>query len=751
MSQLPQEAPWPCIYVWSQIPADNVVTTPAAANPNIIMADANGAMQPTERIPIQATPEMCDEEPLYVNAKQYHRILIRRQARAKLEAEGKIPATRRKYLHESRHKHAMNRVRGEGGRFKQGNKDEDDLLRAQQEFLAMKEAGKIQPSVSQVVKAYASDDKSEKKVQDVPKEQIGSLTLDVESALGELPIIERNTSTFCGYSFPKKVKAAFPKPTRRVEVSTIESSGESSNTHGGTSESADYKEQNDKLLGNMSSEQILAMREEILSKLKPDQIEFLKQRKRKQTSNNESAKTSSTNIEEKMEVTPILDKIDDDLPIPLNVIKEHNWLHMDVVEEEKLEWCRPVKESENATTANARFDFSGNIVMDGNKSTEEGLYHHGDEPDRPGYSLPEIYTFIQSSFDAQKIIGLKILAKLMDKVHKGFYDNFFNAHLAQEVLDNTEIVQSIRKCLDDTSESIIREAIICLHALICNNLVDEACLDRFFPVTIHYNNFLFINPDDLDKNIDLNELKDDQLVKIDVIKGLIRFDTLPRLRYLLDNNIKYKQDPTIFNKIMEILIRIARHSVESCKSIVDCPYLIETIVTNFIPPKIDFANISIYGNPSPKALKLIRLLMSDSSNCIKIMNSHIRLWDALQSYLTLDPDCFRLELTSLKRVNILQIAIETLRVWCILLSNSEIEPAKDCFNQVYPVIYRQLQYCCTLTSANHKFDFQYAATLVKCLTWAVYEDTKFKRGYESLVQSVLFQSVRDLHLHRVSD
>lgn len=45
------------------------------------------------RLPL-AGADILEEEPLYVNAKQYRRILKRRQARAKLEAEGKIPKER---------------------------------------------------------------------------------------------------------------------------------------------------------------------------------------------------------------------------------------------------------------------------------------------------------------------------------------------------------------------------------------------------------------------------------------------------------------------------------------------------------------------------------------------------------------------------------------------------------------------------------------------------------------------------------
>ncbi|KAJ8758545.1 hypothetical protein K2173_000266 [Erythroxylum novogranatense] len=124
----PTSYPYPDPYyrsIFAPCDAQPYPTMPYGAQP-MVHVQLMGIQQAGVPLPTDAV-----EEPVFVNAKQYHGILRRRQSRAKAESENKLIKSRKPYLHESRHLHALRRARGCGGRFlnskKNDNKQEKEV------------------------------------------------------------------------------------------------------------------------------------------------------------------------------------------------------------------------------------------------------------------------------------------------------------------------------------------------------------------------------------------------------------------------------------------------------------------------------------------------------------------------------------------------------------------------------------------------------------------------------------------------
>ena len=325
-------------------------------------------------------------------------------------------------------------------------------------------------------------------------------------------------------------------------------------------------------LNEMSQEEILAAKLQLENVLSPDMIKFIKAKKNNATrlqsgTNNSNSATNkmktdqaSTVDETNMKLTDKIEaKLTEETSIKMEcdiypVEKEtpagelveqattKGWVHMDTIEPEKLEWMKDVTPSKDNDPKseepyNARFDFNGVLLpfKDDNLSLDKGLHHHGEEPERPGYSLQELLQLSRSSTQQQRCTALNTLANIMEKSREGWYDEVVNpAPLV--ALSERNILLLLRLSIDDTSVAVVTAALQALRAFLYSE-ADEICLDRL--VGWKYNDGKIVEPELPAPKTDVKDtrnLKDHELAQLDTIAAAMRSDIVLRIRYTEKKN-----------------------------------------------------------------------------------------------------------------------------------------------------------------------------------------------------------------------
>ncbi|XP_077395046.1 RNA polymerase II-associated protein 1 isoform X2 [Festucalex cinctus] len=483
-----------------------------------------------------------------------------------------------------------------------------------------------------------------------------------------------------------------------------------------------HRENQEKILA-MSQSEILEEQERLLSQLDPRLVEFVRSRraasapassssrerprgKSSQQSvhlgsdSTSAAATSPEPNEVKMEEEDEEELSPQSAVIDLPVKPQKEWVHMDQVEPEKLEWMGDIpapRKSRTKQAMQARFDFNGTLIPPTEDlPTHLGLHHHGDEPERAGYSLQELFLLSRSQLIQQRSLALSTLRNILSKARAGDYRSTLKGSVLATLLD-AGLLFLLRFALDDGVEGVMGAAVHALRALlVCTE--DEECLD----LTFHWFRGLAAFPllpsqeeeEDDDEGLDesLKETAkereerktDHDVARQDVVKGLLRMKLLPRLRYILE---VVRPSPRVVQDILAILTRIARHSSSSATQVLDCPRLMETVMSEFLPTSWTMSSFSfpqsVYGLPLASAMKLLRVLATSGRHaCARLLNSAgvrerlSRLLSAESSELPLEPR------------KALRITTEAYRMWAVAAGYGQ---ACDLYIDLYPALVMALQ------------------------------------------------------------
>lgn len=258
-----------------------------------------------------------------------------------------------------------------------------------------------------------------------------------------------------------------------------------------------HKENLEKLQ-SMSEEEILQEQERLLAQLDSSLVAFLKSRRGGSEGQKKGLKMEQNRLEEFVESLPVAQHgagsslstqesgleesvrkeenmkaeiTDDDLPVK----PKKEWIHMDNVEFEKLEWMKDLPSPRQKKTKKgmqARFSLKGELIpADADLPTHLGLHHHGEEAERAGYSLQELFHLSRSQVIQQRTLALQVLGRIVQKARAGEFASSLKGSILRLLLD-AGFLFLLRFSLDDAVDNVMAASVGALRALLVS-LDDE--------------------------------------------------------------------------------------------------------------------------------------------------------------------------------------------------------------------------------------------------------------------------------------
>uniref|UniRef100_M4BEN2 RNA polymerase II-associated protein 1 C-terminal domain-containing protein n=1 Tax=Hyaloperonospora arabidopsidis (strain Emoy2) TaxID=559515 RepID=M4BEN2_HYAAE len=354
-----------------------------------------------------------------------------------------------------------------------------------------------------------------------------------------------------------------------------------------------------------------------------------------------------------------------------------------------------------------RFDLDGKLLeaTDAELPVHSGLFHHGDDPEAAGYTVPELLHLARSTVASQRAMSLQIVAKIL---HRRQVLANASLHLVPQILPR-DMAMTLRVVLDDQNYTALGAGLSALHAFVVPVDTDDCLLDkRLYPeltlgtvvlpprVHLHRNGegtrtnsedhdvydaeeVVYIDTTEAD---DGSSISDEDIAALDPVQALLSMDLDKRLCYILETIQLPDQNAT--EKMLEILITVARHSPRAAHEISSNARLLRLLQQQYIESEqvLTFQE----GNArslrlSLKALQLVRGLCQGQRSIASalIANGLVQSTKGFLALKNMSTDETDLEAVALFG----DMQVESLRIWRILLGYGL---DFHCFAYLFPVL-----------------------------------------------------------------